>query len=164
MSTTNNTQATTATTKTTPKRPEGFTKHAWDTSTYAAYLDLVKVVSRSVSIADYLTAHAALFTNAGVPADEPTVISLVIAMAKDTTKAHEKVRHINPISQLRAFFNGGWKDRAALRIDYKAPTAPKKSEPKPKKSKQDTMVDWFNGMSAEERQALLAALTGQSAA
>lgn len=155
-----------------PSRPANFAKKAWDQATYDAYLDLVKIVTSSMSIPEFLTAHAALFANANVPAVESTVISLLIAMAKDTSKKDketgesEKIRHINPIASLRAFFNGGWKERASYRIDYTAPKAPKKNEPKPKvkKSASETIVGLFNGMTEEERAALIAALTGNKAA
>lgn len=158
---------TTATTPKNPSRPATFSKSQWDKATYTAYMGLVAIVERRSSIAAFLKANAALFLGCGVPADEEHVLSLVIAMAKDTTVDHEKVRKVNPIGSLRQFFNGAWAAKDALSISYKAPTAPKEPQPrkpKAKKSTEDTVKEYFGKMSPEEKAAFVAKLLGDIAA
>lgn len=165
MSATTNTTATTTTKAST--RPACYTKTAWEKATFAAYLDLIGIVQRTMSISEYLTAHKALFTNCGIPCDEAHLISLVIAMAKDTTKDGEKVRKVNPIGSLRQFFNRTWAEKDALEVVYVAPSDPnakKKSTPPKKKSSEEVAKEYFGNMSKEEKLAFIAKLMGETAA
>ena len=125
MSTTTTTNATKPAT-----RPDSFTKSQWDKATYTAYMSLISLAQGKVSVAQFLKDNLDLFTRSGVPADEAHVLSLVIAMAKDTTMSGEKVRKVNPIGSLRQFFNRTWAEKDALEVRYKTPTAPKESKPR----------------------------------
>ena len=148
-------------------RPASFTKSQWDKATYTAYMGLISVVKGSKSVSVFLADNADLFTRSGVPTDEAHVLSLVIAMAKDTTVEGEKVRKVNPISSLRQFFNRTWVEKDALDVRFKAPAAPKESKPrtaKPKKSAEETVKAYFGAMSAEEKAKFIASLMGEIAA
>ena len=149
------------TTKKPATRPEGYTKSAWEKATYTAYMGLIAIVERRATIAQYLKANADLFKGCGMPADEAHVLSLCIAMAKDTTVDHEKVRKVNPIGSLRQFFNGAWAAKDAMAVSYKAPAAPKEAKPKAPKAKkttEQTIKDAFAKMDAGQKAALIAQL------
>ena len=160
----------TTTTNTTTKattRPACYSKSAWEKATFSAYLDLIAIVQRSLSISEYLTNHKALFANCGIPCDEGHLLSLVIAMAKDTTKDGEKVRKVNPIGSLRQFFNRTWADKDALEVVYTAPSDPNAKKPSkkaPKKSPEEVAKEYFGSMSKEEKAAFIAKLMGEVAA
>lgn len=142
-------------------RPATFSKSQWDKATYTAYMGLIAIVERRATIATFLKDNAGLFMGCGVPADEAHVLSLVIAMAKDTTVDHEKVRKVNPIGSLRQFFNTQWAVKDALKVSYKAPTQPKEPQPrtpKAKKSPEETVVSLFSKMNDAEKAALVAKL------
>lgn len=161
-----NTTNTTTSTKA-PTRPACYKKTAWEKVTFSAYLDLINIVQRSLSITEFLTNHKALFVNCGIPCDESHLLSLVIAMAKDTTKDGEKVRKINPIGSLRQFFNRTWAEKDALEVVYIAPSDPnakKPSKKSPKKSKEEVAKEYFGSMTKEEKAAFIAKLMGEVAA
>lgn len=164
---------TTTNTTTTKKatRPEGLSLNQWNRATYAAYMGLLSLVERKTTIARYLKDNAALFLACGIPADEGHVLSLCIAMAKDATVDHQKVRKVLSIGSLRSFFNRTWAEKDALPISYKAPTAPKESKPRTAKAKaprtteeqMDAATKWFSKMTADEQGKFLAKLLGEAA-
>lgn len=142
-------------------RPATFSESQWKRATYTAYMDLVAIVERRMTIAQYLKAHAGLFMGCGVPADEQHMLSLVIAMAKDTTVDHEKVRKVVSVASLRQFFNGAWQAKDAMKVVYKAPSKPQEPQPrtpKAKKSTEETVVSLFSKMTEAEKAALVAKL------
>lgn len=168
MSTTTNTTTKKAT------RPEGLSLNQWNRSTYAAYMGLLSLVERKTTIARYLKDNGALFLACGIPADEGHVLSLCIAMAKDATVDHQKVRKVLSIGSLRSFFNRTWAEKDALPISYKAPTkpadpkakakkAPKAKAPRTKEEQMDAATRWFSKMSTDEQNAFLAKLLGDVA-
>ena len=132
MSTTTITNATKPAT-----RPATFTKKAWDTQTYDAYIDYVHMIEHQTKAEDYLKKWASLFNLCGMTADVDHLLSLSIAVAKDTTingskeVKGEAVRKVNVIGSFRAFFNGGWMERDSRRVVYTMP----KVNPHDKKAK-----------------------------
>lgn len=112
-------------TKANKSRPDTFTKSQWDKDTYDAYIGLIHVIQRTTTPEEYLVNTAALFNACGMPADVDHLLSLSIAMAKDTTVDGEKVRKVSSIAVFRQFFNGAWEERENRRVAYVAPKAPK---------------------------------------
>ena len=160
----------TTTTNTTTKaltRPACYSKGDWEKATFSAYLDLIAIVQRSLSITEYLTTHKALFTNCGIPCDEGHLVSLVIAMARDTMQKGVEIRKVQPISNLRKFFFTTWATKDALEVVYTAPSDPnarKKPTPPKKKSAEEVAKEYFGSMSKEEKAAFIAKLMGEVAA
>lgn len=164
--------STTTTTTKKATRPEGLSLNQWNRATYAAYMGLLSLVERKITIARYLKDNAALFLACGIPADEGHVLSLAIAMAKDATVDHQKVRKVLSIGSLRSFFNRTWAEKDALPISYKAPAkpadpkakkAPKAKAPRTKDEQMDAATRWFSKMSTDEQNAFLAKLLGEAA-
>ena len=112
-------------TKTNKSRPDTFTKSQWDKDTYDAYIQFVQVIQRVTTPEEYLVTATPLFNACGMPADMDHLMSLAIAMAKDTTTNGMKVRKVSSISTFRQFFNGQWVERENRKVVYKAPKAPK---------------------------------------
>lgn len=126
-------------TKKSTSRPDCYTKAAWENATFNAYLDFVKVIERKATPEDYLSKHVALFNTCGMPADVDHLLSLTIAIAKDTTVKGEAVRKVLSCTTFRQFFNGAWLERENRTVVYTAPKAPKPEQPKaPKKVKDPT--------------------------
>lgn len=115
MSTTTNTAATTNAKKPS-SRPACFSKKDWENLTFDAYKDLVALVEGKTTGVKFLNRHVQLFKKCGIPADGKHLLSLVIAMAKDTTQDHEKVRKILSISTFRQFFNKTWAEKDAMKV------------------------------------------------
>lgn len=161
-----NTTNTTTSTKA-PTRPACYTKTAWEKATFSAYLDLINIVQRSLSITEFLTNHKALFVNCGIPCDESHLLSLVIAMARDTTQKGVEIRKVQPISNLRKFFFTTWVTKDALEVVYAVPSNPdarKKPTPPKKKSAEEVAKEYFGSMTKEEKAAFIAKLMGEVAA
>lgn len=112
-------------TKKSTSRPDTFTKSQWDTQTYDAYIKFIRVIQRITTPEEYLATTASLFNACGMPADMDHLLSLAIAITKDTTAEGEKVRKVSSIASFRQFFNGAWEERENRRIAYVAPKAPK---------------------------------------
>lgn len=112
-------------TKKSTSRPDCFTKSQWDNQTYNAYIAFIQVIQRVTTPEEYLIATTPLFNACGMPADMDHLLSLAIAMAKDTTTDGEKVRKVSSISTFRQFFNGAWVERENRPVVFVAPKAPK---------------------------------------
>lgn len=121
-------------TKKSTSRPDCFTKSQWDNQTYNAYIQFIQVIQRVTTPEEYLVATTPLFNSCGMPADMDHLLSLVIAMAKDTTTEGMKVRKVSSISTFRQFFNGAWLERENRPVVFVAPKAPKPVTPKATKS------------------------------
>ena len=121
-------------TKKSTSRPDCFTKSQWDTQTYNAYIQFIQVIQRVTTPEEYLVATTPLFNSCGIPADMDHLMSLAIAMAKDTTTDGMKVRKVSSISTFRQFFNGAWVERENRPVVFVAPKAPKPVTPKATKS------------------------------
>lgn len=121
-------------TKKSTSRPDCFTKSQWDNQTYNAYIQFIQVIQRVTTPEEYLVATTPLFNSCGMPADMDHLLSLAIAMAKDTTTDGEKVRKVSSISTFRQFFNGAWVERENRPVVFVAPKAPKPVTPKATKS------------------------------
>lgn len=121
-------------TKKSTSRPDCFTKSQWDTQTYNAYIQFIQVIQRVTTPEEYLVATTPLFNACGMPADMDHLLSLAIAITKDTTTEGEKVRKVSSIATFRQFFNGAWVERESRRVAFVAPKAPKPVTPKATKS------------------------------
>ena len=121
-------------TKKSTSRPDCFTKSQWDTQTYNAYIQFIQVIQRVTTPEEYLVATTPLFNACGMPADMDHLLSLAIAITKDTTTEGEKVRKVSSIATFRQFFNGAWVERENRRVAFVAPKAPKPVTPKAAKS------------------------------
>ena len=144
------------------KRPEGYTKNAWDTDTFRVYNGVIKLVKGEFTMPVFVNHPTVkdLMTRccgATTPEDRYALtVSLIISMAKDRTHNGEKERHINPIASLRSFFNGGYKLKSELPVTYTMPKEPKatakKATTKAKASKPITIKD----VPEEVKKAILA--------
>ena len=154
MSTTTNTTITKKST-----RPATFTKSQWDKATYDCYMALVTLVKGEITLKQFTNKAAGLFTACGVPCDSQHIVSLLIAMTKDTTKDHEKIRKVNSITGLRQFFNGAWEAKDSLQVVYNAGKAPTEKAKKANKAKkpvtENAVTQWFGQMSAAEKTAFI---------
>ena len=151
------------------KRPDGFTEKSWDQATYGAYIGLVNIVKGQATMEEYLTRNASLFNACGMPADETHFLSLLIAMAQDTSDKGEKVRKVKARATLSAFFNGGWMEKDSLRVSYNAGKDPSTKKygsdsKKAKKTPEQTIKEYFGKMTPAEKAAFVANLMGEIAA
>ena len=144
------------------KRPEGYTKAAWDTDTFRVFDGLIKLIEGHVTMPVFVNHPVvkdlmARCCGAKTPEDRYALtVSLLISMAKDRTHNGEKERHVNPISYLRSFFNGGYKLKAELPVTYTMPKAPKAPAKKTAVKAKSTKVVSIKDVPEEVKKAILA--------
>ena len=142
-------------------RPAGFTKGDWDTKTQRVYDGLVKL-SEGKIIAPQFVNHPVVkelmerCCGAKTPeARWKLAFSLFVHMDNYGTKDGEKVLKVKGFSTLRQWFNGGYAEKMARPVSYKAPVVKaKKASPKGKKPAKKvqnvSVAQWVKGLTKDQ--------------